>query len=176
MSVCARWTGVETKAFRSALRLVREEFAEYVGVSVDAVKKWERLRADIALSPAYATRMDEKLGAVEPAVAERFWAILGTPTALDRLPPAELGEKLGARDDDECIIVSARALTGEPVLVTVPRRTFAIGIGAGAIGAATAGIANTSAGNSFAAMFADASINHVRRRTNVPRARPGARR
>ncbi|MEV0104368.1 hypothetical protein [Nocardia sp. NPDC050789] len=142
--------------------MVKEEFAEYVGVSVDAVKKWERLRADIALSPAYARRMDEKLEASEPAAAERFWAILSAPTAVEHLSPAERGEKLGAGDDDECVIVSARALTGEPVLVAVPRRTFVLGIGTGAIGAATAGIANSSAGNAFAAMFGDAAINHVR--------------
>ncbi|MFE3100385.1 helix-turn-helix domain-containing protein [Nocardia tengchongensis] len=161
MSICARWTGVETKAFRAALRLVKEEFAAYVGVSVDAVKKWERLRAEIALSPAYAKRMDEKLASADPAVVERFRAILNVPAAIEGPAAEVLGEPGAGFDDDDRIVVSGRSLTGERVLVAVPRRTFVLGIGTGAVGAATSGFAGSPAANALAAMFADSSIDHV---------------
>ncbi|MFI5779278.1 helix-turn-helix domain-containing protein [Nocardia sp. NPDC051570] len=54
----------------------QEQFAEAVGVSVEAVKKWERRGATITLSPPYAARMDRKLQEAGVDVAERFWSIL----------------------------------------------------------------------------------------------------
>lgn len=160
MSVCARWTGVEAKAFREATRLKQEPFAEYVGVAYDTVKKWERRLGDIRLSSSYAARMDKKLAAADSAVVQRFWSILRMPTtvsgdvASQQVAPLEW-------DADDYVVVSARTLTGEVVLVSVPRRTFVRGIGAAAsIGAFTPG--KSLAGKALAGMFAKAQIDHVR--------------
>ncbi|WP_405496693.1 hypothetical protein [Nocardia sp. NBC_00511] len=162
MSVCVRWTGVETKAFRDALRMAQEPFAAFVGVSCDAVKKWERRLDDITLSPNYARRLDDKLSAADPAVVERFWAILHEPTIAESESLAPVSGRANAKfDDDDCLVVSARALTGEMVLVAVPRRTFVLGIGAGAVSAVMSGALPSTPRNPLAAMFADASIDHV---------------
>lgn len=163
MSICARWTGVEAKAFREATRLRQGAFAEYVGVSHDTVKKWERRLADIRLSNDYAARMDEKLAAADSAVVQRFWSILQTPTTVSggEIESQTLRATRDSEADDN-IVVSARTLTGEVTLVAVPRRNFVLGIGAGAIGAAMSGVSRPSlADKALAGMYADAAIDHV---------------
>lgn len=162
MSVCERWTGVETKAFRVAgLRMFQEPFAEFIGASVDAVKKWEGRGETITISAKYAERLDSKLAAADPAVVKRFWAALNRPAVIES-PMQETLDTAGSRfDDEDSIIVSARALTGETVLVAVPRRTFVADIGAGTVGAVATGARTKASGKALAAMFADASIDHV---------------
>ncbi|NNH74330.1 hypothetical protein HLB23_31530 [Nocardia uniformis] len=163
MSICARWTGVEAKAFREATRLKQEAFAEYVGVAHDTVKKWERRLGDIRLSSDYAARMDEKLDAADSAVTQRFWSLLQRPTSvsvdvlgLQPLRPTKDSEA------DDYIVVSARTLTGEVTLVAVPRRNFVLGIGAGAVGAAMSGVSGPSlADKALAGIYANAAIDHV---------------
>ncbi|WP_067828598.1 helix-turn-helix domain-containing protein [Nocardia inohanensis] len=172
MSVCARWTGVETRAFREALRLHKESFAEFVGVSYDTVKKWERRGDGIELSPHYAERMDSKLAGADPAVFHRFRAILQAPAEPG---PTQVGipdDRGGSRlDDDECIVVAARTLAGEDVLVAVPRRNFVLGIGVGAVGAAASGaleaLRGVSSSKAVAATYASTSIDHIRHFDNL---------
>ncbi|MET8877579.1 hypothetical protein [Nocardia sp. NPDC004604] len=166
MSICARWTGVEAKAFREATRLKQDAFAEYIGVAYDTVKKWERRLGDIRLSSSYAARMDEKLAAADSAVVQRFWSILQTPTAVSG-DALESQPVRAIRDlaDDDYIVVSARTLTGEVTLVAVPRRDFVFGIGAGAVGTAMSRLAVVTgpslADKALAGMYADAAIDHV---------------
>ncbi|WP_143161424.1 hypothetical protein [Nocardia seriolae] len=165
MSICPRWTGAETKAFRDALRMTKEEFAAYLGVSYDAVKKWERRLEDITLRPNYAERLDQKLGAADVAAVQRFWAILNTPAPVESEVPQTPSEGAGSGVDDDCVIVSARTLTGEVALVAVSRRSLVLGIGAGVIGsAATSTLAigrNASGSRALASMFANTSIDHL---------------
>lgn len=162
MNTCARWTGVETKAFREALRLKQEPFAEYVGASLDAVKKWETRGATIRLSSPFAARMDAKLASAGSAVAERFWSLLQSPAtvSLDAPPPVAASLELDAED---CIVVSARTLTGEVVLVSIPRRDFVLGIGAGTVGAvaSTSSAPRSFARKALAGILANADIDHV---------------
>ncbi|MEU6584258.1 hypothetical protein [Nocardia sp. NPDC046763] len=85
------------------------------------------------------------------------------PTVVEGRPLEPLDDVAGAQfDDDDCVVVSARALTGEMVLVAVPRRTVVLGIGTGTIGAAVAGVTKGPVGSTLAALFADTSIDHVR--------------
>ncbi|MFE6862019.1 helix-turn-helix domain-containing protein [Nocardia sp. NPDC057668] len=164
MATCARWTGIETNAFRIALRLKQEPFAEFVGVSLDTVKKWERRRETIALSSAYAARMDERLLAADAAVVQRFQSLLGTGAA-SQTPLAETPSS-DFLDGDDSVVVSGRTLAGEIVLVSVPRRTFVTSVGAGAVWAVTAGgdaaMRKALAGKAFAGMFAGARIDHIK--------------
>lgn len=164
MATCAQWTGVETKAFRIALRLKQGPFAEYVGVSLDTVKKWERREATITLSSAYAARMDQKLAAADSDVVRRLQALLESePTS--GIAVAEV-DTPSETDADDCVVVSARTLTGELVLVSVPRRSFVTGIGAGAIWAAMSKskvpVRRSLTGKVFAGLFANAQIDHAK--------------
>ncbi|MGX1806281.1 helix-turn-helix domain-containing protein [Nocardia sp. NPDC055321] len=165
MATCARWTGIETKAFRTALRLKQGPFAEFVGVSVDCVKKWERREGTITLSSAYAARMDQKLDAVDAAVVQRFRALLIEPRTRSNLDAVEPVQPLET-DSDDCVAVSARTFAGEVALLSIPRRSFVASIGAGAVWAAASNadiaVQNAWAGKAFAEMFANSRIDHVK--------------
>ncbi|WP_157556258.1 hypothetical protein [Nocardia acidivorans] len=108
--------------------------------------------------------MDEKLDAAGPVVLQRFWELLHNPANVpaDFIPM----ESLVGGVADDYIVVSARTLTGEVVLVAVPRRQFLAGIGVGALAATTgpAGAIGSSAANvnyrAMASMFANSSVDH----------------
>ncbi|WP_460723570.1 hypothetical protein [Nocardia heshunensis] len=146
--------------------MTKEEFAAHIGVSYDAVKKWERRLEDITLTPHYAERLDQKLGTADVAAVQRFWAIRNAPAPVesDVQPTVSRGPGSGV-DKDDCVIVSARTLTGEVVLVAVSRRSLVLGIGAGVLGsAATSTLAigrNASGSMALASMFANTSIDHL---------------
>lgn len=70
MNVLGKWTGREAAAFREATRLGKEAFAAWAGVSVEAVKKWDRRKETIELTPRYAQRMDRKLQQAEADVSD----------------------------------------------------------------------------------------------------------
>ncbi|MFF2549913.1 helix-turn-helix domain-containing protein [Nocardia sp. NPDC058058] len=160
MVTCARWTGFETKAFRMALRLKQGSFAEFVGVSLDSVKKWERRGDTITLSSDYAARMDQRLAAANSEVTQRFQVLLGSE---DRLGTNGVESAVSSEPgSDDYVLVSARTITGEVVLVSVSRRSFVGGIGAGALWALSSGPTSPPTTTSFAAMFANAQIDHVK--------------
>ncbi|MFX0574867.1 hypothetical protein [Nocardia nepalensis] len=124
MKWCGRWTGREAAAFREALRQKQEEFAATVGVSVEAVKKWERRKKSIQLSAPYAARMDRELQRADAAVVERFWSILEDPATVSVEAGHKLGALLESGADTDYVLVPARTGTGEVVLVSLPRRSF----------------------------------------------------
>jgi tetratricopeptide (TPR) repeat protein len=137
----------------------REVFATHTGVSVEAVKKWEKRKETIELSAPYAARMDGKLREADAVVVERFWSILQGPATVSVEAGDRLGTLLESGADTEHILVPARTATGEVVLVSVPRRAFVTGVGAGAVGMA-ASVALSS--KSLAAVFARTDIDHIK--------------
>ncbi|WP_168441329.1 hypothetical protein [Nocardia veterana] len=122
-------------------------------MSVDAVRKWERRRETIELSGPYAARMDRKLREAEPAVAERFWALLAPPDIESQCEVA-LGRTAGA----DQIFVPMHTTSGDVTLMSVPRRAFIAGVGARAVGMLVDGAMSSSP---LAAAFADSRIDHV---------------
>ncbi|WP_460697419.1 helix-turn-helix domain-containing protein [Nocardia thraciensis] len=141
-------------ALREATLLGQEAFAAWAGVSVEAVKKWERRKETIQLTPRYAQQLDRKLQQAETGVVERFWSILGGPTTVGVDAAHKLGALLESGIDADYVLVPTRTATGEVVLVSVPRRNFVLGIGAGVAGAALSS-------QPLAAMFANTDIDHV---------------
>ncbi|MGI5220493.1 hypothetical protein [Nocardia sp. CA-290969] len=136
----------------------REAFASHTGVSAEAVRKWERRRESIQLTAPYAARMDRKLRQAEDVVVERFWALLRNSTAVTVTEP-QLGTLLESAADTEHLVVRAHTEAGRVVLVSVPRRAFVAGIGAGAFGMAASA---TLSSETLAAVFARSDIDHVK--------------
>ncbi|WP_378735566.1 hypothetical protein [Nocardia brasiliensis] len=158
MNTVNQWTGVETTALREALRQTQEKFAETLKMSLGGVKKWERLKSASVLSAYYAAKLDrllEETQRVNPGAAARFWSTVHTtPTTVegDALLQSGVSAELAAADDDQ-VLVSVRTLTGEVVLVSLPRRAVVLGMGAGMLAAAT-GASNVRA-------IANSRIDHV---------------
>ncbi|MFR9767111.1 helix-turn-helix domain-containing protein [Nocardia sp. SC052] len=72
-----KWTGVEVRALRTAaLRVSQPEFAEIIGFTVAAVRKWETRRETIELSGRYAAAMDTMLDRLTDSERARFEAAL----------------------------------------------------------------------------------------------------
>ncbi|WP_063008140.1 helix-turn-helix domain-containing protein [Nocardia kruczakiae] len=70
------WTGLEVAALRAALRDTQVQFADRIGCSVEAVGKWERRGADIALGAKYSECMDTACGRLNDEQRARFDAVL----------------------------------------------------------------------------------------------------
>ena len=71
-----RWTGVEVRGLRVALRHGVRSFADYLGVSDRMVSKWEAGGAMITPRPVNQAALDVALGRADPAAARRFVALL----------------------------------------------------------------------------------------------------
>ncbi|WP_306365280.1 M48 family metallopeptidase [Nocardia sp. CC227C] len=107
--------------------------------------------------------MDEKLASADSAVVQRFWSILKSPATVSLSAPDPVQASLEV-DAEDCVVVSARTLSGEVVLVSIPRRSFVLGVGAGVVSAAASSRGVTgkpSPGKAMAAMFADSTVDHV---------------
>ncbi|MGW4714530.1 helix-turn-helix domain-containing protein [Nocardia sp. NPDC004260] len=75
--IVTKWTGVEVRALRTAaLRVSQPEFAEILGFTVAAVRKWETRRETIQLSGKYAAAMDTMLDRLTDVERARFEAEL----------------------------------------------------------------------------------------------------
>lgn len=74
-----RWTGVETKALRHALRMSVRAFAEHLGVAIRTVSKWESRGASIALTPDNQELLDVALTRSSPEVRGRFAELVAAP-------------------------------------------------------------------------------------------------
>lgn len=75
--IVTKWTGVEVRALRTAaLRVSQLEFAETLGFTVAAVRKWEGRRQTIELSGKYAAAMDTMLDRLTDSERARFEAAL----------------------------------------------------------------------------------------------------
>lgn len=88
-----RWTGIETRALRHALRMSVRDFAAHLGVAIRTVSKWENRGGDIALQPSTQSMLDVALERASPDEAARFDQLVGTvrpSTPVD--PPDDEGE------------------------------------------------------------------------------------
>ncbi|WP_216916695.1 helix-turn-helix domain-containing protein [Nocardia noduli] len=75
--IVTKWTGVEVRALRTAaLRLTQLEFADTLGFTVGAVRKWEGRRETIELAGRYAAAMDTTLHRLTDSERARFEAEL----------------------------------------------------------------------------------------------------
>lgn len=71
-----RWTGLESKALRCALRVSTRAFAEHLGVALRTVAKWEKLGEGTTPRPDTQAILDTALTQSPIAVRERFSAML----------------------------------------------------------------------------------------------------
>ncbi|MFH8772043.1 hypothetical protein [Streptomyces sp. NPDC017958] len=79
----ARWTGREVFAFRKALRWNGRDFAAAVGVSHRMLVKWESKGVSIEPRAANQAALDTMLSTADPAVQERFAALITERAAAD---------------------------------------------------------------------------------------------
>lgn len=77
MAVVRRWTGMETKALRLAMRQTVRGFAEHLGVDPRTVTKWENRDVTITLLPESQAILDTALRRVSEEAQERFEALMG---------------------------------------------------------------------------------------------------
>lgn len=72
MVVQLRWTGLEVRALREALRETRPSFCEITGVQFEALRKWERRGATLTLRTGNAAIMDTTLARANDDQRDRF--------------------------------------------------------------------------------------------------------
>jgi transcriptional regulator with XRE-family HTH domain len=71
-----RWSGLEARALRHALRLSVRGFAEHLGVEVRTVAKWEKCGAGVQPRPDTQAIFDTALARADAAAHLRFEALL----------------------------------------------------------------------------------------------------
>ena len=89
MTVMDHWTGASATALRLAMRMTHEGFADTLGVSVRAVKKW-RARPDIKVSPLYQQVLDTVLGRIDDSTQQRFAMLYTVSPENGKIARAEL--------------------------------------------------------------------------------------
>lgn len=72
MATVHRWTGLEARALRLALRMSVRAFAEHLGVAVRTVSKWEKLLVATAPRPDTQAILDTSLARADTAAHLRF--------------------------------------------------------------------------------------------------------
>jgi tetratricopeptide (TPR) repeat protein len=82
-----QWTGLEAKALRAALRMTVRGFADYLGVGVRTVAKWEARGSDIQPIPETQAILDTALAKASSDVHARFaaavrYSLAGRATAV----------------------------------------------------------------------------------------------
>lgn len=92
------WSGREAKALRRALRLTVQDFAEFLGVSVRTVAKWESRGPDIQPKADSQAILDTALAQGSPEVVARFMAEIGMSTTSvdDPVMTADSSERVTA--------------------------------------------------------------------------------
>ncbi|MDQ4033809.1 MAG: hypothetical protein M3332_16835 [Actinomycetota bacterium] len=88
MTTVRRWTGLEAKLLREALRLSVRAFAAHLGVGTRTVNKWEARLADITLRPHMQEVLDTALARSSDEAQARFAAVVpaGAPEAEASAP------------------------------------------------------------------------------------------
>ncbi len=86
-----KWTGLEAKVLRAALRMTMREFAGYLGVAPRAVAKWEARGSDIQPLPQAQAILDTALAKASSDVQVRFAAaasdsLASRVTVVDTVP------------------------------------------------------------------------------------------
>jgi tetratricopeptide (TPR) repeat protein len=83
-----RWTGIETRALRQALRMSVRRFAEHLGVGIRTVSKWESRGENIVLLPDSQEILDVALSRAPEAVQDRFTDLIADIHTNGGAPPA----------------------------------------------------------------------------------------
>ncbi|MFF9317424.1 helix-turn-helix domain-containing protein [Streptomyces sp. NPDC014735] len=76
MATVHRWTGLEARALRSALRMSVRAFAEHLGVAVNTVSKWEKLLGSTQPKPDTQAILDTALARADAPAHHRFEILL----------------------------------------------------------------------------------------------------
>ncbi|PWW55362.1 helix-turn-helix domain-containing protein [Actinokineospora spheciospongiae] len=76
MASIRQWTGLEAQALRRALRLSIRAFADYLGVAVRTVTKWEALGVDTTPRPDKQAILDTALSRADSDARVRFELLL----------------------------------------------------------------------------------------------------
>lgn len=71
-----QWTGAEASALRAALRMSTRSFAEYLGVALRTIAKWEKLGTSTIPRPDTQAILDSALLRADAAVQARFETLL----------------------------------------------------------------------------------------------------
>lgn len=85
-SVKGRWSGVEVRVLREAMRMSLRDFAAHLGVSARAVSKWEAGGEEIHPQPVNQAALDTCLARSDPDMQARFASLTS-----DSLVPAANG-------------------------------------------------------------------------------------
>lgn len=106
-TVC-RWTGLEAKALRAALRMTMHEFADYLGAGMRTVAKWEARGSDIQPLPQTQAILDTALAKASSDVQARFAAAVSDSLA-SRTTAADTVSHPGERrvDADAATLLAA---------------------------------------------------------------------
>ena len=72
VTTVGRWTGREATLLREALRLSVRDFADYLGVGMRTINKWEARQADITQRPHMQEVLDTALSRASDEVKARF--------------------------------------------------------------------------------------------------------
>lgn len=129
MMIVARWTGLEARALREALRMSVRAFAAHLGVAIASVSNWERRGTRIRLrdetqqilDAALARASEEERARFEAAVATankhdgadetvRLGSALSGPGRTDRVLVAQLRDRVGLLDAQYHLVPSATLL------------------------------------------------------------------
>ncbi|MEU6404135.1 hypothetical protein [Streptomyces sp. NPDC046985] len=76
MATVHRWSGLEARALRWALRQSVRGFAEHLGVAVNTVSKWEKLLGDTTPQADSQAILDTVLARADASATERFTRLL----------------------------------------------------------------------------------------------------
>lgn len=85
MATVHRWTGLEARSLRLALRMSVRTFAGHLGVGIRTISKWEKLLAATEPRPDTQAILDTALARAEPAVHLRFDTFLSEAGRIDRM-------------------------------------------------------------------------------------------
>ncbi|MGW5648231.1 helix-turn-helix domain-containing protein [Saccharopolyspora sp. NPDC003752] len=88
MPPIARWTGLEAKLLRNALRLTVNAFADLLGVHSRTINKWESRLAEITPLPEMQSALDTALERAPEAARERFYQFRGDASSAAAVDPA----------------------------------------------------------------------------------------
>ena len=106
VTVVGRWTGLESRALREAMRMNFREFGAHLGVSPRMVLRWEAGGVDICPRPASQELFDTCLRLAPPDARQRFTATLEallealTTLEIDRAASSDLAAKTDAPETE----------------------------------------------------------------------------
>lgn len=119
MPTVQRWTGVEVRALRDAMRMSLREFAAHLGVSERMVSKWEAGRENIQPRPVNQAALDTCLSRSDPDTHARFTFLVGDSVVRAgekdvQVEPIGSGQVNHPTDGSAMILVEGSVFLGGP--------------------------------------------------------------